>query len=81
MIAEASVSRKDRVQMLRELAEDVIYTNITKASLKKVWIISEIPNSLRLKSIVSYPYWMKQFNFSTELRRRTNTNTVSHSGG
>jgi hypothetical protein len=52
MIAEASVSRKERVQMLRELVEDVIYTNITKASLKKVWIISE-NDKIHFKGIIT----------------------------
>jgi hypothetical protein len=65
MIAEASLSRKERVLMLRELVEDVIYTNITKASLKKVWIIS-VNDKIHFKGIIT---------------QRVPTDTFSPSGG
>ena len=94
---QASNSRTERGQMLRELVEDGIYKNIksanramleteeigsrisdrgrkpiyteaTKVGLKEVWLSSGMPNSLRLKSIMSSPSWMKEFKFSMEVK-------------
>lgn len=45
-----------------------IYTDITKAALKEVWLAAGTPNSLRLKSIMSTPYWMDRFSFSTAIK-------------
>jgi hypothetical protein len=93
---QASNSRTERGQMLRELIDDGIYKNIksanhamleieeigcrisdrgrkpiyteaTKVGLKEVWLSSGMPNSLRLKSIMSSPSWMKEFHFSDEV--------------
>lgn len=64
----AMLEVQDIGSRIHERGRKPIYTDIVKVSLKEVWLKSGMPNSLRLKSIMSSPNWMKEFNFSTDVK-------------
>ena len=64
----AMLEKEDIGSRIHERGRKPIYTEVTKVGLKEVWISSGMPNSLRLKSIMSSPSWMKEFNFSKDVK-------------
>ena len=64
----AMLEKEDIGSRIHERGRKPIYTEATKVGLKEVWISSGMPNSLRLKSIMSSPSWMKEFDFSKDVK-------------
>ena len=64
----AMLEKSDIGSRISDRGRKPIYTDIAKAALKDVWLSSGMPNSLRLKSIMSSPHWMKQFTFSDKIK-------------
>ena len=64
----AMLEKDDIGSRIHERGRKPIYTEIVKVGLKEVWIKSGMPNSLRLKAIMSSPNWMRAFELSEEVK-------------
>lgn len=64
----AMLEKSDVGSRISDRGRKPIYTAEVKVALKRVWQDAGMPNSLRLQSIMTSEYWMKNYNFPFEVQ-------------